>query len=79
MSASAAAAPEVVANETQEQLTTSTPETPVVITDEQVAQRAYEIYQREGEEHGNHDRHWFQAIEELTNEIGQTVVRYFKS
>ena len=62
-------------------ISTDTPETQVsVITDEQVAQRAYEIYQREGEDqHGNHERHWYQAIEELTSEIGQAVARYFKS
>jgi hypothetical protein len=37
-------------------------------TEDQIATRAYEIFEREGGVHGNHDTHWFQAIEELNAE-----------
>jgi hypothetical protein len=40
-------------------------------TDEQIAQRAYEIFEREGSVHGNNEQHWFRAIEELTAEAQQ--------
>ena len=47
---------------------TGAPTTPP-FTDEQIAARAYEIFQREGSVHGNDEQHWFQAIEELTAEL----------
>jgi len=37
-------------------------------TDEEIAQRAHEIFVREGCVHGKHEQHWFQAIAELTAE-----------
>ena len=36
--------------------------------DEQVRQRAHKIWQREGEQHGSHDRHWEQANSEIDAE-----------
>ena len=35
----------------------------------QIAQRAYEIWRREGEVHGKHEEQWCQAIEELNAEV----------
>jgi hypothetical protein len=37
-------------------------------TEEQIAARAYTIFEREGYTHGNHERHWHQAITELRAE-----------
>jgi hypothetical protein len=36
-----------------------------VITHEQIAARAYEIFEREGYSHGNHVDHWLKAEREL--------------
>jgi len=47
---------------------TGAPTTPP-FTDEQIAARAYEIFERGGSVHGNDEQHWFQAIEELTAEL----------
>ena len=44
---------------------------PPALTDEQIAQRAYEIFEREGSVHGNDQQHWYQAIDELTAEAEQ--------
>ncbi|MDX8480707.1 DUF2934 domain-containing protein [Mesorhizobium sp. VK24D] len=35
---------------------------------EKIRQRAYEIWQREGEPHGDHERHWHQAEMEIDRE-----------
>jgi hypothetical protein len=50
-----------------------TPTTPT-FKDEKIAARAYESFEREGSVHGNHDQHWFQAIDELTAEVQQAKV-----
>ena len=42
--------------------------------EQQIAARAYEIYVAEGRVDGNHERHWFQAVEELTREAQPPVL-----
>ena len=37
----------------------------MTITYEQIAQRAYEIWEREGKPEGKEQEHWFKAEEEL--------------
>jgi hypothetical protein len=32
---------------------------------EKIQQKAYQIWEREGRPHGEHDRHWQQAVDEL--------------
>jgi len=39
------------------------------LTEMQIAQRAYEIWQRDGKVHGKHEEQWCQAIEELNAEV----------
>lgn len=36
---------------------------------EKIRQRAYEIWQREGGMHGDHERHWHQAEAEIDREV----------
>jgi len=37
------------------------------LSEQAIAERAYLIYEEEGSIHGNHEAHWYQAIQELTN------------
>lgn len=37
------------------------------MSEAQVAQRAYEIWEKQGRPHGKHDEHWLQATAELSN------------
>ena len=39
----------------------------ITIAHEQIAQRAYEIWEREGKIRGRDRKHWFQAITQLTS------------
>ena len=39
------------------------------ITEEQIRNRAYEIWEREGQPHGRNLEHWLQAHWELMNEV----------
>lgn len=38
--------------------------------DARIRQRAYEKWEREGKTEGQHDRHWFEAADELATEEG---------
>jgi hypothetical protein len=40
---------------------------------ERIRQRAYEIWQREGERHGSHEQHWEQATREIDAEDDQSA------
>ena len=42
----------------------------ITITHEQIAQRAYKIWEREDKIRGRDQEHWFQAIAELTSGTG---------
>ncbi|AZO00029.1 DUF2934 domain-containing protein [Mesorhizobium sp. M9A.F.Ca.ET.002.03.1.2] len=37
---------------------------------EKIQQRAYQIWEREGSVHGDHERHWHQAEAEIDREAG---------
>jgi hypothetical protein len=37
------------------------------LSEAQVAQRAYEIWEKQGRPHGKHHEHWLQATAELSN------------
>ena len=39
------------------------------LTEMEIAQRAYEIWQRDGEVYGKHEEQWYRAIEELNAEV----------
>ena len=43
------------------------PTPPPIVTHDQIALRAYEIFEREGFEHGRHLDHWFRAEQELAD------------
>lgn len=38
--------------------------------EDQIRQRAHEIWEREGRPHGQHDQHWAQALTEIEREAG---------
>ena len=38
--------------------------------DERIRQRAFEIWQREGQPHGRHEEHWRMAAQEIDAEMG---------
>jgi hypothetical protein len=46
----------------------SQPVESITITQQEIAQRAYKIWEREGKVTGRDQEHWFQAIVELTAE-----------
>jgi hypothetical protein len=55
---------------------TAKPPVQVDVTDEQIAVRAYEIFEQEGFAHGNHVDHWLRAERELRGgAIGQPPKR----
>jgi hypothetical protein len=37
---------------------------------ERIQKRAYEIWEREGRHHGDHDQHWHRAVAEIETEDG---------
>jgi len=41
---------------------------PIHFSEEQIARRAYQIWEEEGQIHGRDQEYWFRAIEELTQE-----------
>jgi hypothetical protein len=42
--------------------------------DERIRRRAYEIWEKDGKRHGDHERHWHEAADEIDreNSIGST-------
>jgi hypothetical protein len=65
--ASAAPAPIVVEELSQPNAVNLEVES-ITITHEEIAQHAYQIWEREGKVTGRDQEHWFQAIAELTAE-----------
>ncbi|WP_158744257.1 DUF2934 domain-containing protein [Acidisphaera sp. L21] len=39
-------------------------------TEDAVRQRAYELWEKAGSTHGNHEEHWAQALSEIQAEMG---------
>ena len=37
--------------------------------DEQIRRRAHELWEREGRQHGQHEKHWHQASREVDEEV----------
>ena len=65
--ASAVTAP-IVLKETSQQDKASLEVESITITHQEIAQRAYTIWEREGKVTGRDQEHWFQAIAEFTAE-----------
>ena len=65
-----ATAARVALEETSQQNAVSLEVESITIPDEQIAQRAYKIWEREGKIDGRDQEHWFQAIAEVTSEVG---------
>jgi hypothetical protein len=43
---------------------------PTLPTEDAVRQRAYELWEKAGSTHGNHEEHWAQALSEIQAEMG---------
>ena len=37
--------------------------------DEQICRRAHQLWEREGRQHGQHEKHWHQASREVDEEV----------
>ncbi len=42
-----------------------------------IAQRAYELWEREGSGHGSHERHWLEAERQLNGAIAPETLPHF--